>query len=323
MQRQVMNPFRAPRQAGKKDTQVHVVPYRKGLKLMREREADECAQFGEVQRWSTDSGEDGAPEVDGESEEPTEFGVVWERYVIKETEEAEMDPIGGDMARQMNKPHTDGIVCNGEQWMIAARKERTESGSANLLNATSQVPSPSLSDFEAFLGDLESERSNFPKDTTTAAKGENAVLKAKNHRSFDDDFWENVLQKEKVRLENDLRLNMVPVDDIMPRAIIDEDDVPIVSTLCGKHSNLGMLAAMAAQTSSPAKVKPKKVKEVRWTYEIVNEPTGVGSKYWDAEAPTERTTKRMARQKISALNVDNIEDKGIIHTQGTMPSNSF
>jgi hypothetical protein len=275
----------------KKDTEVHVVPYRKG----------------------------GAPEVDGESEEPTEFGVVWERYVIKETEEAEMDPIGGDMARQMNKPHTDGIICNGEQWTIAARNERTESGSANLRNETSQVPSPSLSDFEAFLGSLESERSNSPKDTTTAAKGD----KAKKHRSSNDEFWENVLQKEKERCENDMRMNMVPVDDIMPRATFDEDDVPIVSTLRGKHSNLGMLAAMAAQTSSPAKVKPKKVKEVRWTYEIANEPTGVGSKYWDAEAPTERTTKRMAREKICALNVENIEDKGSIHAQGTMPSNLF
>jgi hypothetical protein len=264
---------------------------------MSEREADECAQFGEVQRWSTDSGEDGAPEVDGDSEEPTEFGVVWERYVIKETEEAEMDPIVGDLARQMNKPHTDGIVCDGAQWTIAARKERTESGSANLLNDTSQVPSPSLSDFEAFLGSLESERSNFPKDTTTAGKGANAVLKSRKRQSSNDEYWENVLQKEKERCENDLGLNMVPVDDIMPRATFDEDDLPIVSTLCGKHRNLGMLAAMAGQASSPAKVKPKKLKEVRWTYEVVNEPTGVASKYWDAEAPSERTTKLMARQK--------------------------
>ncbi len=127
MQRHVMDSLPAPRQADKKDTQVHVVPYR-------------------------------APEVEGESEEPTEFGLVWEFYVSKETEEAQMDPLGGDMARQMNEPHTDGIVCNGEQWMVAARNERRESASANLRNASSQVPSPSLSDFEAYLGDLESDR---------------------------------------------------------------------------------------------------------------------------------------------------------------------
>jgi hypothetical protein len=42
-------------------------PYPRGIKLMSEREADEVARHGEVLRWSSDS------------EEPTEFGVVWER----------------------------------------------------------------------------------------------------------------------------------------------------------------------------------------------------------------------------------------------------
>jgi hypothetical protein len=31
------------------------IPFRKGIKLMSEREADECARHGEVLRWSTDS----------------------------------------------------------------------------------------------------------------------------------------------------------------------------------------------------------------------------------------------------------------------------
>ena len=170
MKRQVMNPFRAPRQAGKKDTKVHVVPYIKGLKLMSEREATECARYGEVQRWSTDSEVDVECEDDGESEEPTEFGVVWERHVIKETEEAEMDPIGADMEGQKEQPHHDVVVRDGEQWMLEARKERTESPGANVPNEASQVPSPSLSDFEAFLDELESERHNFPKATSNASK---------------------------------------------------------------------------------------------------------------------------------------------------------
>jgi hypothetical protein len=38
---------------------------------------------GEVQRWSSDSEADEVPKDMAESEEPTEFGVVWERYVIK------------------------------------------------------------------------------------------------------------------------------------------------------------------------------------------------------------------------------------------------
>ncbi len=46
---------------------------------MSEREADEVARHGEVLRWSSDSDEDKAKDNASDSEEPTEFGVVWER----------------------------------------------------------------------------------------------------------------------------------------------------------------------------------------------------------------------------------------------------
>ncbi len=77
-----------------KDKEVHAIPYKKGLKMMSAREADECAQYGEVLRWSTDSEEDVYPQPAitetvvreaSDSEEPTEFGVVWERFIINET----------------------------------------------------------------------------------------------------------------------------------------------------------------------------------------------------------------------------------------------
>jgi hypothetical protein len=82
------------KQSQVKDKEVHAIPYKKGLKTMSEREADECAQYGEVLRWSTDSEEDVYPQPAMESvvreasdsEEPTEFGVVWERFIIQETD---------------------------------------------------------------------------------------------------------------------------------------------------------------------------------------------------------------------------------------------
>jgi hypothetical protein len=197
---------------------------------MSEREATECARYGEVQRWSTDSEVDVECEDDGESEEPTEFGVVWERHVIKETEEAEMDPIGTDLEGQMEQPHHDVVLRDGEEWMLEARKERTESPDAIIPNEASQVPSPSLSDFEAFLDELESERHNFPKATSNASKVQKAGSKGDNTRSANDEYWENILQKEKERLENDLRFKMVPVDGMMLGASVDDDDLPIVST---------------------------------------------------------------------------------------------
>ncbi len=83
-------PRRSPRRTGKQDKEVHSIPCRKGIKLMSEREANEMSVHGEALRWSTDSGEDEYPQLPREtveSEEPTEFGVVWERFVIRETQD--------------------------------------------------------------------------------------------------------------------------------------------------------------------------------------------------------------------------------------------
>ena len=68
------------------------------------------------------------------------------RQVIKETQEAEMDNIGRDNVGQ------------GERWTIVARHERSESlDGLAVSHKLSQVPSPSLSDFEDFLGKIEIE----------------------------------------------------------------------------------------------------------------------------------------------------------------------
>ena len=99
-----MEPFRAPREAKQTTATVRrsprqtdkktndkptIVPFRKGIKMMSQREAGECARHGEVLRWSSDSDEDEVSKAkkrtvhldsDTSSEEPTEFGVVWERY---------------------------------------------------------------------------------------------------------------------------------------------------------------------------------------------------------------------------------------------------
>ncbi len=50
------------------------------------------------------------------------------RQVIKETQEAEMENIGRDIAGQKESPQQiEGVDCHGEWWAILARKERTES----------------------------------------------------------------------------------------------------------------------------------------------------------------------------------------------------
>ena len=110
-----MEPFRAPREAKQTTATVRrsarqtdkktndeptIVPFRKGIKLMSQREADECARHGEVLRWSSDSDEDEVSKakkrtvhLDSDSEEPTEFGVVWERYDENNKKDGSTKPV--------------------------------------------------------------------------------------------------------------------------------------------------------------------------------------------------------------------------------------
>ena len=96
-------------------------------------------------------------------------------------------------------------------------------------------------------------------------------------------------------LEDDATSRVIGVDDILfaapamtvlPAVPIapesDDDDVPIAANL---------------ETKRKTKTKRKKVKQQRWDYVQVAEPTGVASNYWDAAAPVERATKRVAKQK--------------------------
>jgi hypothetical protein len=158
-----MEPFRAPREAKQTTATVRrsarqtdkktndeptVIPFRKGIKLMSQREADECARHGEVLRWSSDSDEDAVSKakkrtvhLDSDTEEPTEFGVVWERYdePVAIVIEREKDP-----SNAWSSTHSPSRV-----------KDKDEA-------PPSAAGSPHLSEFEALLERLEHEK-NAPK----------------------------------------------------------------------------------------------------------------------------------------------------------------
>ena len=104
-----------------------------------------------------------------------------------------------------------------------------------------------------------------------------------------DEWWEAVLQAETQRVSR-----LIAVEDIMPCPSSSDDDTPIVTTLHKKTF----------------KEKAKKKTKTLWTYETVVEPTGVVSKYWDADAPSERATKRQAKEKLSALKIDSTTSVG-------------
>jgi hypothetical protein len=116
------------------------------------------------------------------------------------------------------------------------------------------------------------------------------------------------LLSEQKRLEVDQNSRFVELDDILPDADSSDNDLPIIGTLKPK-------------TTKP---KAKKKRIERWTYEVVAEPTGIASKYWDASAPLERTAKRLAKEMLSALKVADTQCTGVpnLHTIIHSPSNA-
>jgi hypothetical protein len=92
----------------------------------------------------------------------------------------------------------------------------------------------------------------------------------------------------------------------------DDDDVPIAQTQASQSKSLSMLAALASQPTPSPKVRKKNAYKSLWTYETVAEPTGVSSKYWDADAPIERATKKRAKEKLSAIHEPDGNDSGAL-----------
>jgi hypothetical protein len=91
------------------------------------------------------------------------LGLVWERNVIKETQEAVAD--NEEMAKENDGTHD----C-------------------------SQVQSPCLSDFEEFLEQCGAKRKQFAKEAV-----EKGALPVLTVRQRTDAYWENILQSEKRR----------------------------------------------------------------------------------------------------------------------------
>ena len=312
-----MQPFRAPRNrsqkkseitSGKNEAEVHVVPYIRGLRMMSDREATEVAQHGEVLRWSSDSeGEDeGGPSKtdcnvadEGDSEEPTEFGVIWERFVVPETEACDIERTGNESD---GKTERDEVHGNGSDWTIEARKERVVVDLEHNPKTTSTSASPCMQEFETFL------ESRSQDNIDSVAQEETMARKPKTMSN--KDFWQGVLESEQQRLSKDLESRIVAVEEIMLGVDSEEDaedNIPIVSQL---PKNLAMLAALAAVPSPAPTPRKKRAPKSLWTYETVAEPTGAASKYWDADAPSQRTTKLLAKQRLEAIREAEISSKG-------------
>jgi hypothetical protein len=125
-------PRRSPRKTGKHDTEkVHSIPYKKGIKMMSEREASECAEHGEVLRWSTDSGEDEEyPQPTLQSPCLSEFespGFLSRRKAISKQAKAKMGNFA--RAKELNGKSSDQSVDDVPVSKLLKRKAPASSDS--------------------------------------------------------------------------------------------------------------------------------------------------------------------------------------------------
>ncbi len=228
-------------------------------------------------------------EDDKESEEPTELRVVWEKYVIKETLQPSEDNGKGE-AEPSPQFHRHACISEFEDYL--AQLEAQPYPKAIVLEELREnVPSVASDGVvvETTLGQNRSWKfAADPIRMPPSAKMANA------------EWWEKVLQSDKQRLQDDANGRLVEVEEILLGGSSSDDDVPIVDSL----------PIVASLPKRKQKVRVTKRPKTLWTNEAVSEPTGVVFKYWDADAPAERTTKRVAKTRLSELRVATADSLG-------------
>jgi hypothetical protein len=271
--------------------------------------------------------------VQTESEEATELGVVWKPFVVTETEYPEVESVGKDqgyvrldsitetgdeyearMDREQLADTENGckmtmkmVTALGDEHAYLVRGALRDDGGIDIGKGVAMVAaSPNLSEFESFLDGLttaqnkktKQKKAQNQKKGNTKAKNKDDSDESEDLENFGDIYLRARASSKSVGSgtstigklallppEADNHSRTVSVDDILPEVRPNDVDVAIVNTL----------------TFPKLKRKGRIKAQVKWTYETVLEPTGVGSKYWDAEAPSERATKRIAKEKLVAL----------------------
>ncbi len=189
------------------------------------------------------------------------------------------------------------------RWLIPETEEGDQDITDNTIETTtnallpnetlkSTAASPPVLEFENYLEEMSAKG-----DSSTVASASNnmamsTTLPATRPAHLGkDEWWESVLRAEQERIKQLQQAHLLPVNEMFFDTVSSDDDVPIVNTLLAKTT----------------KVKKKKSAKTLWSYETVEEATGIRSNYWDAAAPIERATKRLAKQKI--YNLKDVENQ--------------
>ena len=174
-----------------------------------------------------------------DSEEDTASGLVYPPRVILETQYSDIEKLSID-----GNPDNNDI---GNLMLIEARATRSPAPNLKQPATSSTVPSPNLSEFEAFL-DRASADSAVLKNKGILAAGTNKV-KSKT----------KALQIENQRIASESFGDLVPVDFMLLDEHHNDNAVPIVS---GHNNSLSLLVDVATQQVSSPQLRKKKAPKV-------------------------------------------------------------
>ena len=154
-----------------------------------------------------------SPKV-ADSEDETQL--VCSRWVVKETQEADMVQSDNDSEAKTDQDEMNG---NGERWHFEARRDRSPvaHSSDDIFNTT--AASPNVAEFEAFL------------ERDKAAEREPVIMCVPTGKNLSktDAYWEGVLQSEKQRMQQTSDEVLTSVDAMMVGSSSDDDngDTPL------------------------------------------------------------------------------------------------
>ena len=121
-----------------------------------------------------------------DSEGETEL--VCASWVIKETQEADIVQSDNE---SLAKTDCEELNGSGERWSIEARIDRSPVKHASLGPSSTNIASPNITEFEAFLENDVAKQRPLPTGATSVQVKQKKLSK-------NDEFWEGVLASEKL-----------------------------------------------------------------------------------------------------------------------------
>ena len=234
----------SPRRQGNPDKEVHVVPFKKGIKMLSYREAIEMAEHGEVLRYSTDSGSEGGVDLNDVAESEGETQLVCRSWVVKETQiETQSD---NESEAKTDREEFNG---NGERWSFEARIDRSPVAHSSQAPSKATAASPNIIEFEAFL-EQDVAPQQPPPNVETLVQGKGKKL------SKNDAYWEGVLASEKLRLKGVSETTLTSVDAMMVGSSSDEEAGETPLRRAAKRRAKAILRSINEPTKSRGKENP-------------------------------------------------------------------